>query len=42
MSIGIGVALILAVVWPEREETLLAEKVNDSAGKTNGDQSKLS
>jgi hypothetical protein len=33
VSIGIGVALILTVLWPE--------KVNDSWRKTNGDQGKL-
>jgi uncharacterized membrane protein YgaE (UPF0421/DUF939 family) len=41
VSIGIGVALILTVVWPEREDTTLPEKVTDSPSKTNGDQSKL-
>jgi uncharacterized membrane protein YccC len=41
VSIGIGVALILTVVWPEREETSLPEKLNDSPRKTNGDQGKL-
>jgi len=41
VSIGIGVALILAVIWPEREDTPLAENVNNSPRKTNGDQGKL-
>jgi hypothetical protein len=41
MSIGIGVTLILMVLWPEREDTPLAEKLNDSPRKTNGDQGKL-
>ena len=41
VSIGIGVALILTVVWPEREEAPLPDKVNDSPSKTNGDQGKL-
>ena len=41
VSIGIGVALILTVVWPEREDTPLPEKVNDAPRKTNGDQGKL-
>jgi uncharacterized membrane protein YgaE (UPF0421/DUF939 family) len=40
VSIGIGVALILTLIWPEREETPLAEKGSDSPPKTNGDQSK--
>jgi len=41
VSIGIGVALILTLIWPEREEASLPEKVNDSPSKTNGDQGKL-
>ena len=41
VSIGIGVALILTLIWPEREDTPLAEKVSDSPRKTNGDQGKL-
>jgi uncharacterized membrane protein YccC len=41
VSIGIGVALILTLIWPEREDTPLAEKVSDSPGKTNGDHGKL-
>jgi uncharacterized membrane protein YccC len=41
VSIGIGVALILTVVWPEREAAALVENVNDSPRKTNGDQGKL-
>jgi len=40
VSIGIGVALILTVVWPEREAAALVENVNDSPSKTNGDQGK--
>jgi uncharacterized membrane protein YccC len=42
VSIGIGVALILTVVWPEREETPLQGKVDNSPRKTNRDQGKLS
>jgi uncharacterized membrane protein YccC len=42
VSIGIGVALVLTLIWPEREDTPLAEKVSDSPRKTNGDQGKLS
>ena len=41
VSIGIGVALLLTLIWPEREETPLAEKVSDSARKTDGDQGRL-
>jgi len=41
VSIGIGVALILTAVWPEREAAALVENVNDSPRKTNGDQGKL-
>jgi uncharacterized membrane protein YgaE (UPF0421/DUF939 family) len=41
VSIGIGVALILTVIWPEREETPLAEKASDSPRKANADQGKL-
>jgi hypothetical protein len=40
VSIGIGVALILTVVWPEREAAALVENVNDSR-KTDGDQGRL-
>jgi uncharacterized membrane protein YccC len=40
VSIGIGVALILTVVWPEREETPLPEKADDSPRKSDGDQGK--
>lgn len=40
VSIGIGVALILTVIWPEKEDTPLPEKANDSPRKTNGDQGK--
>jgi hypothetical protein len=40
VSIGIGVALILALIWLEREDTPLEEKVNDSPRKKNGDQGK--
>jgi uncharacterized membrane protein YccC len=29
VSIGIGVALLLTVMWPEREDTPKAEKLND-------------
>jgi len=42
VSIGIGVALVLTVVWPESEDEPAPEKVNDSASKSNGDQGKLS
>src|SRR5260370_907096 len=41
VSIGIGVALILTVVWPEREAAALVENVNDSTRKTDGDQGRL-
>jgi len=41
VSIGIGVALILTLIWPEREDTPLPEKVSDSPRKRNGDQGKL-
>ena len=41
VSIGIGVALILTLIWPERDDTPLAEKVSDSPRKRNGDQGKL-
>src|SRR6266481_5604358 len=41
VSIGIGVALIFTVIWPEREDTPMAEKLNDSPRKTNGDQGRL-
>ncbi len=41
VSIGIGVALILTVVWPEREAGALVENVNDSPRKTDGDQGRL-
>ncbi len=41
VSIGIGVALILTVVWPEREAAALVENVNDSPRKTDGDQGRL-
>ena len=41
VSIGIGVALILTLIWPERGDTPLAEKVSDSPRKRNGDQGKL-
>jgi uncharacterized membrane protein YgaE (UPF0421/DUF939 family) len=41
VSIGIGVALILTLAWPEREDTPMPEKVDDSPRKTN-DQGKLS
>jgi len=41
VSIGIGVALILTLIWPETEDTPLAEKITDSPLKTNGDQGKL-
>ena len=41
VSIGIGVALILTLIWPEREDTPLAEKVSDSPQETNGGQGKL-
>jgi uncharacterized membrane protein YgaE (UPF0421/DUF939 family) len=37
VSIGIGVALILAVVWPEREATVEA-KVNSSTPELDADQ----
>src|SRR6202140_4284397 len=37
VSIGIGVALVLTLIWPEREDTPLAEKVNDLPRKTNGE-----
>jgi uncharacterized membrane protein YgaE (UPF0421/DUF939 family) len=40
VSIGIGVALMLTLIWPEGEDTPLAEKVSDSPRKTNGDQGK--
>jgi len=40
VSIGIGVALIFALIWPEREDTPLAESVSDSPRKTKGDQGK--
>ena len=33
--------VILTVLWPEREDTPLAEKLKDSPRKTNGDQGKL-
>jgi uncharacterized membrane protein YccC len=42
VSIGIGVALIFALIWPEREDTPPAEKVSDSPRKTKGDQGKPS
>jgi len=38
VSIGIGVALVLTAVWPEREAAALVENVNDSPRKTDGDQ----
>ena len=41
VSIGIGVALILTLIWPEREDTPSEEKVNDSPRKTNANQGKL-
>jgi uncharacterized membrane protein YccC len=41
VSIGIGVALILTLIWPESEDTPLPEKVSDSPRKKNGDQGKL-
>jgi hypothetical protein len=41
VCIGIGVALTLTLIWPEREDTPLAEKISDSPRKTNGDQGKL-
>jgi uncharacterized membrane protein YccC len=41
VSIGIGVALILTLIWPEREDAPLAEKVSDSPRKTDGDQGRL-
>jgi uncharacterized membrane protein YccC len=41
VSIGIGVALILTLIWPESEDAPLAEKGSDSPRKTNGDQGKL-
>lgn len=42
VSIGIGVALVLTLIWPESEDTPLAEKASDSQRKTtNGDQGKL-
>jgi uncharacterized membrane protein YccC len=41
VSIGIGVALILTVVWPEREAVALVENVNDPPRKTDGDQGRL-
>jgi Fusaric acid resistance protein-like len=34
VSIGIAVALVLTVVWPEREETLLIKKENSSQGSS--------
>jgi uncharacterized membrane protein YccC len=40
VSIGIGVALIFALIWPEREDTPPAESVSDSPRKTKGDQGK--
>ena len=40
VSIGIGVALILTLIWPEREDTPPAESVSDSPRKTKGDQGK--
>ena len=40
VSIGIGVALILTLIWPEGEDTPLAKKVSDSPWKMNGDQRK--
>jgi uncharacterized membrane protein YgaE (UPF0421/DUF939 family) len=40
VSIGIGVALILTVVWPEREDIPLQGKANNLRGKTNSNQSK--
>ena len=42
VSIGIGVALILTVAWPEREVVALVENVNDPPPKTDGDQGRLS
>jgi uncharacterized membrane protein YgaE (UPF0421/DUF939 family) len=42
VSIGIGVALILTLIWPEREEASLPEKVSESPRKTNGDQGRVS
>jgi uncharacterized membrane protein YgaE (UPF0421/DUF939 family) len=41
VSIGIGVALIFALVWPESEDTFLPEKEIDSPRKTDGDAGKL-
>ena len=41
VSIGIGVALMLTLIWPEKEDIPLAESVNDSPRKANGDQGKL-
>jgi hypothetical protein len=41
VSIAIGVALVLTLIWPEREDAPLAKKVSDSPRKTNGDQGKL-
>jgi uncharacterized membrane protein YgaE (UPF0421/DUF939 family) len=41
VSIGIGVALILTLIWPEREDTPLAEKASDSPRKTDGAQGGL-
>ena len=42
VSIGIGVALVLTLIWPEREDTPLAEKISDSRRKSNGDQGRVS
>jgi uncharacterized membrane protein YccC len=42
VSIGIGVALILTVVWPESEDTPLQWNVTNSRRKTSSDQGKLS
>ena len=41
VSIGIGVALMLTVVWLEREAAPLLEKVKDSPRKADGDQGRL-
>ena len=38
VSIGIGVALILAVVWPEKEATPIGENLNSSPVKSGSDQ----
>lgn len=40
VSIGIAVALIFTVVWPEREDTLSGGVVNSSLQKSKGDQGK--